>query len=58
MMKMTKAEQAIYRLGQVSKLAMALRQAGRASRLKSGRAAAVREKMGPWGKEKSDEAAR
>lgn len=54
-MKMTKTERAIYKLSEVSKLAMALRQAGRESDLRVATPGVVREAPESWDKKKTDE---
>lgn len=54
-MNMTKAEKAIYKLSQVSKLAMALRQAGRESQMRVAKSSVVRESSKPWDKKRADD---
>ncbi len=54
-MKMTKTENAIHKLSQVSKLAMALRQAGREPGERVAKPGMVRESSESWKKRKTDE---
>lgn len=54
-MKMTNAEDAIRKLSQVSKLAMALRQAGRESDERVAKPGMVRESSESWKNRKTDE---
>jgi hypothetical protein len=57
-MKMTQAEKAIYKLSQVSKLAMALRQAGRESRVRVAKPCVVGENPETWGKKRTNDTQR